>query len=119
MIPVGFEELQQPWHLPPFGWYVAGVRYADEDAQIGWYLHDDRVVRDYCQNDKFPTSGWYSTLEDAWQSATDYYKQFNETYPYALCTNDDGSQYCARISDRMIELVRKEFVVESEVMEFI
>ena len=101
MIPVDFEELEKPRFLPPFGWYVSGVRPADPTNPGGnsWYLHDDLVVRDYCNDDDFPqTSGWFKTEDDAYHYSIGYYLKHNENYPYitealvALAeTLDDGS----------------------------
>ena len=119
MMAAGFEKLIHPQQMM-WGWFVAGEREADPSVGSGWYLHDDGVVRDYCYDDQFPQStGYFPTMQAAWNAAKEYYAIANETYPYALVTDKDGSQSCARVSDTMINLIKDKLTVESEVMEFI
>lgn len=108
MIPTGFEELEKPTFFPAFGWYVVGVRPADPTKPSSWYLHDDGVVRDYCNDDNFPTTGWFKTENDAYYESVCYYRNNNRSYPYLI---EAIACLGASLSDNG--------VVESQVMEFI
>jgi hypothetical protein len=101
-------------------WYVVSVDPFATVPYRYYYLHDDGELKSYCSAvPAMPdSSGYYSTIDAAWEAATKYYEKFNEVYPYALVTAEDGSKECIRISDRFIEFIRDKVVVESKVMEF-
>jgi hypothetical protein len=111
MIPIGFEELLQPIEFTHFGWYVPGARPANSHTGDCWYLHDDGVVRDYCNDDNFPSTGWFKTENDAYAAAIQYYRNNNQTYPYM-------KEALVCLGKSLNDMMAAD-VVESQVMEFV